>query len=152
MGKVFQFVQDFRESGELVTVEGFVKYFLAIGRVIDAVDVFVGVGVEVVVLEEEVVAKNEAYVIVTSTADVHAAAPVVSDVKLLSDLHYHAISALNVSFQMDGTPVLRRTKKECIAKTCNERMLAQSAVVNVPVVVPRVPVVGVVSIRNCSTS
>ena len=50
--QILQFVQHFREGGELVALQNLVKHLLAGGRVIDPVDVFIRIGVDIVVLEQ----------------------------------------------------------------------------------------------------
>ena len=62
MGKVFQFVRDFGEGGELVALEALNEHLSARCRVIDAVDVVVRVAVEVVVFEQQIPAWDTAYV------------------------------------------------------------------------------------------
>ena len=62
LGQGFQLVEDFGEGWKLVASKRFISDFLTGSRVIDAVDVFVGVAVEVMVLEQQIAAGNAANV------------------------------------------------------------------------------------------
>jgi len=62
LGQVFQLVQHFGERWELVASERFVSDFFTGSRVIDTVNVFVRIAVEVMVLEQQVTAGNSANV------------------------------------------------------------------------------------------
>ena len=83
LGKEGEFVQDFRERGELIALEDFVEYFRAGGRIVDSMYVVIGIIVKVVIFQEDVSTRDDAYVAVEEAADVHAAAIVVTRIEAL---------------------------------------------------------------------
>ena len=98
----------------------------------------------VVVFEQPVPAGQQADVAVSVTAHGHPALLVVSNLEILGHFQQQALPALNESVQARGLRSLQFIKGK-ITEILNKRVFAQSAVVNVSVVVPGVPVVGVVS-------
>ena len=115
-------------------------------------DVVIGVFVEVVVFQEEVSTRDYADVAIEVTADVHAAGAIVSGLQFLGYFQDHPIAAPDVAVDTDDPEWLKMTSDEGIPISDYEMMLAQPAVVDVLVVVPGVPVVGVVARRNFSSA
>ena len=68
-----------------------------------------------------------------------------------SYFQYHGVLALNEPVQAEPTLISIKPETEGISKIDYERMLTESGFVNDLVVVPRVPVVGVISSRNPSS-
>ena len=112
----------------------------------------IGILVEIVVLQEQVATRDDADIAVAVTTDVHSSGVVVSSSQVLGNFEHHAVPALHVAIDTDNAHGLKMTGDEGIVKADNEIVLSQATVVNVLVVVPRVPVVGVVSRRNLSSA
>ena len=85
LGQVFQLVQDFREGGKLMALQGFVEYFHTCCRVIDAVVVFVRVLMQIVVFQQQVFAKQPSDVAERVSADAERVAEVA---RVKPDLHF----------------------------------------------------------------
>ena len=115
-------------------------------------DVFVGIVVEIVIFEQNVATGKDANVPITKAADVDPSAVVTSHRELFGDVQLHVVVAAYETIQQDGAQVIGDFKEERIQVTGYEVVLAQSAFVNVPVIVPGVPAVGVVSRKNFSPS
>ena len=96
-------------------MQGFEEYLLAGGRVINAVDVFVGVGVEIVVFEQATAAGLPADVGEPETPDTSRAAvgivfePLVHPQNyVLMAIHYashHEVAGDSVKAEIDGIPM-----------------------------------------------
>ena len=144
-----QFVQDFGEEGKLVSFEDFVGQLPSVGRVVDAVVVFFTVLMEVVVLQEQVLPRYKSDVTITEASyskDVAGEA----GVKSLFHFEDDILVATDKASQMQDTLVFRHRKDEGILKADQEGMFVQSGFMNTQVMVPGVPVVGVISGRDLS--
>lgn len=106
----------------------------------------------VMILEQPMYAGQQSNVAVSVTAHGHPAAIVESNLEILGNFQKYTVPALNEAIQAERLVSFRRFKYQGFPEIVNERMLTQSAVVNVSVVVPGVPVVGVVSRKNFSPS
>ena len=123
MGQVFQLVQHFGKRWELVALEGFVTGLPAGDRVIDAVDVFVGVAVKVVVLEQQVAAGNSANVAEPIATQVHPSDVVVGSFKAVGCFQNHRLLALNETVQAQDALEFRLLKGESIREPGDKGML-----------------------------
>ena len=77
---------------------------------------------------------------------------VVVSVKPLGDEQEDSVGTLDKSRQPKRAPIIGHFKTQRIVVTDYERVFAQSTFMNASVVVPGVPVVGIVSRKNCSAS
>ena len=91
---------------------------------------------QVMVLKENVTAGDQANVSIAVAAHVHPAITVVSQVKFLRHLEQHAPLALNETVQAECRLCFAQFKNQCVTEAHYEGVFAQSAVVNVSVVVP----------------
>ena len=136
-GQVFQFVQHFGEHGELVALQDFVKRLLAGGRVIDPVDVIVGIIVKVMVFQQEMSAGHDSDIAVAVATHEHPATVVVSDTEIFRYLQQYAFLARHVTGKADSAGKFENLDGQGVLREDgDERMLAQAAVVNGLVVVP----------------
>ena len=132
------------KRGELVSSEDFVDQFIACGRVVDAVVVFVTVAVEVVVLQEKVFAGQPSDVAI-GVASYSKDIARMRESELLLDFQGHVLLTIDSTRQKQDTLVFRHSEVEGILKADYEGMFAQADVVDGAVVVPGVPVMGVSS-------
>ncbi len=119
---------------------------------INAVDVVIRIVVQVMVFQKQITARNNAYVAIKVASDRHSTGVVVPSLQFLGYFQDHAVMATNVAVDADDPEWLKVTDDERILIPDYEVMLAQPAVVDVLVVVPGVPVVGVVARRNFSSA
>lgn len=115
-------IQHFREQGKLIPPEDFVDYFIASGRVVDAVVVFVPVAVEVVVFEKEMLPWQYSNIAIAETSypkDVAGKARV----KSLVYFEHNIFLATDKAPQTQDTLVFRHSEGEGILKANYEGML-----------------------------
>ena len=148
-GQGLKFVEDFGKEGELVSSEDFVGQLPSVCWIVDAVVVVVPVAVEVVVLQEQVLPRYQSDVTITEASNPKDIAGE-AGVKSLFHLEQDILVATDKAPQMKDTLVFRHRKYEGILKADHEGMFVQSGLMNAQVMVPGVPVVGVVSGRDLS--
>ena len=136
----------------MVALEDFVESFRARCRVVNAVDVMIGIIVKVMVFQKQMAPRDKTDVPVEMGTDEHSTGVVVSGLQFLGYFQRHAATASNVPIDADDPEWLKMTYDERVLIPDYEMMLAQSPVVDVLVVVPGVPIMGVVSRRNFSSA
>ena len=114
------------------------------GWVIDAVVILVPVAVQVVVLEQQVLACQPAHIAVGVASNPENIAGI-GKVKLLVDFQYHVFLAIDSTRQKQDTLVFRHSESEGILEADSEGVFAQADFMDCPVMVPGVPVVWVPS-------
>ena len=147
-----EFVENFGERGELIALEDFVESLDTGHGIVNAVDIVIGIIVEVVVFEEKAIARDDADVTVEEATDEHAAGIVVPGLEFFGNLQNHTLTAPHIAIDPDNADGFVVARNEGVQIVDDEVMLAQPAVVDVLVVVPGVPVVWVVSRRNFSSA
>ena len=130
MSQEGEFVQDFRERRELIALEGFVEYFRAGGRIVDALDVVIGIFVKVVIFQEDVSTRDDAYVAVEIAADAHSAGRIVSGTQFFGCLQHDAVAATHMAIDTHDAHSLKMTSGERVLIAFYEIMLAQPTVVD----------------------
>ena len=119
-------------------------YFLAGIGVIDSVVIFVTVTMQVVVLEQQVFAGQPGYIAVSVASNPQSIARM-GKVEFLSHFQDNVLQTENSTLQEQDTLVFQQGEGEGVLKRGYKGVFTQADVVDGSIVVPGVPIVGVVS-------
>ena len=114
-------VEDLRKEGEMVSLQDFVDQFFAGPGVVDAVVVFVTSTVEVVVLQEQVLPRNQCDVTITEASNPKEVAEK-AGVKSFVHFEQDTLVTTDKASQMKDTLVFRHSEDEGILKADYEGM------------------------------